>query len=84
MGLFPDGASPYGVLDLSGNVGEWCLTEYSQPEPRLEDENLRSRNVRVVRGGSWFDNRGFARADECYLRNPSDCYDYLGFRLARS
>jgi serine/threonine-protein kinase len=41
VGRYPSGASPYGVLDLGGNVWEWVADKYDQDESR-----------RVVRGGS--------------------------------
>ena len=58
VGIYPQGASPEGVLDLSGNVWEWCLNEYDNPE-RVGSEGSEPR---VVRGGSWHSYRDYARA----------------------
>lgn len=49
VGLYPFAASPYGVMDMSGNVWEWCLTEYDTGLNRLRMDNT----LRVLRGGSW-------------------------------
>jgi hypothetical protein len=58
VGSYPKGASPYGVLDMSGNVWEWCLNEYDNPGQIETTGNAR----RVLRGGSWSDADNNARA----------------------
>jgi formylglycine-generating enzyme required for sulfatase activity len=45
---YPDGASPFGVMDMSGNVWEWCLTGWESG--RTDPDG---GEVRVLRGGSW-------------------------------
>jgi len=55
VGMYPAGESPDRVLDLSGNVWEWCLDKF--------DKKDRGANVpRVLRGGSWDDDSDSARA----------------------
>jgi formylglycine-generating enzyme required for sulfatase activity len=54
---YPGGASPYGVLDMSGNVWQWTLGSYDPPADRVETTELVSSARRVVRGGSWHSNQ---------------------------
>jgi len=96
VGMFPDGANLYGCLDVVGQVWEWTTSlwgkSWSKPEfqypydPTDGRENMRARDDvgRVVRGGSFFHDRVFARC-VCRDRNyPDDTWDYLGFRVVVS
>jgi formylglycine-generating enzyme required for sulfatase activity len=79
VGVYPQGASPFGVLDLSGNVWEWCLNEYAAPE-RVE---VSGDAPRVVRGGSFFYKRESARSrhrdrDLPYWRNLGHGFRIVG------
>jgi hypothetical protein len=79
VGIYPQGASPYGVLDLAGNVWEWCLNEYDKP--RIIQPNV-SGHRRVVRGGSWDDHPDYAQASFRYGgHHPDGRYDDFGFRV---
>jgi formylglycine-generating enzyme required for sulfatase activity len=60
VGLYPGGASPAGVLDMTGTVWEWCLNKYKRPNVTVSREDDFAE--RVVRGGSWAGSQGFARS----------------------
>ncbi len=78
VGLYPAGTSPYGVEDLIGNVWEWCLNAFHDPD----DCDLRSDAERVMRGGSWS-----CAPDICATTRDLDLpeygYDGVGFRVVR-
>ncbi len=55
VGSYPSGASPFGLMDLAGNVTEWVV-DRSGPYPRAAVRNPRGPSrgdYRVLRGGSW-------------------------------
>ncbi len=84
VGNYPKGASPYGLLDMAGNVWEWCSSEYKPYPYKADDgrENLiRTDILRVVRGGSWSDYAGIVCACDRNWLNAPDAYDNLGFRV---
>jgi formylglycine-generating enzyme required for sulfatase activity len=71
VGSYPHGASPYGVLDLAGNVWEWVEDRY---------ENAPER--RVVRGGSCCSYFVAPRAANRNAWGPAHRDGDLGFRCA--
>lgn len=87
VGAFPLGMNEYGLLDLSGNVLEWCATEWQgNYEEYLKKENngVEGSVSRVLRGGSFDDNGRFAR---CAFRDryyPGGEDFIFGFRAVVS
>ncbi|MCB9450521.1 MAG: SUMF1/EgtB/PvdO family nonheme iron enzyme [Anaerolineaceae bacterium] len=71
------GDSPFGVVDMAGNAGEWCLTDYDN---QTNDFNSNA-NMRVVRGGSWGSNDSIARAAARFGFNPLSWVNDQGFRV---
>ncbi len=86
VGMYPQGASPYGVMDMAGNVWEWTNTVYKEYPYDAEDgrDNLNSINTRVLRGGSWLSNSRNARAANRVNRRLDDSNYNGGARLAVS
>ncbi len=80
VGIYPQGASPEGVLDLAGNVWEWCLNEYDTPK----NVQVTGRQARVVRGGSWRFNPAFARSADRGDVGPGGRGGLVGFRVVCS
>jgi formylglycine-generating enzyme required for sulfatase activity len=85
VGCFPDGVSPHGVEDLSGNVLEWCRTKWEgNYEDYKNDNDMQGTDRRVLRGGAFLNN---TRSVRCASRNyglPGNRFWYSGFRVVVS
>ena len=73
VGNYANGASPYGAMDMAGNVWEWTSSLYKSGE-----------SSRVLRGGSWYryPDYGVECTDRGGIR-PDNRDDGVGFRCAR-
>lgn len=88
VGSYPSGASPYGALDMAGNVREWVNEVYQKHyyyvSPYYNPQGSSSPGEHLVRGGSWIDDWG---GSTTFLRfDGAAIYDthLIGFRCARS
>lgn len=88
VGLCPDGVSPYGCFDMTGNVWEWCQDwyqgDYYKSSPASDPQGPLFGTSRILRGGSWCREPrqlhvSFRTKDE--PRNGG--WDLSGFRCAR-
>ncbi len=84
VGIFQTGVSPYELLDMSGNVWEWCLTKWRNDYKNKADDTAEGSDGRVMRGGSWNGESRLARAANRHSGNIDYMYLDLGFRIARS
>jgi formylglycine-generating enzyme required for sulfatase activity len=88
VGDYPTGASPYGALDMSGNVGEWVndwhQSDYYGVSPNSNPQGPLSGTKKVLRGGSYLLNWPFVRTAARLELMPAGKGDSQGFRCADS
>ncbi|MBI3270017.1 MAG: SUMF1/EgtB/PvdO family nonheme iron enzyme [Planctomycetes bacterium] len=83
IGSYPEGASPYGCLDMAGNVWEWCSSLYRPYRYDAADgrEDPTADGARVLRGGAWVSDRMVVRAAYRNDDGPGYRVDFVGFRV---
>ena len=86
VGLYPSGASPYGALDMAGNVWNWVLdwygATYYADAPVRNPVGPLTGQQRLTRGGSWFDTAKEVRTTARYPLDPMSHGSNVGFRCA--
>ncbi len=72
VGSFPDGASPYDVLDMAGSLAEWCA------------DNTHGKDTKAIRGGGWNSMRLHLMGIHQEAKPHTHRSYSLGFRCAKS
>jgi len=94
VGLFPGGASPFGCLDMVGNVWEWTRSRWGcnvvRPDfryPYSPDDGREAASspaMPILRGGSWSSDERSARCAYRVRLVPDNFGDDVGFRVVLS
>ena len=89
VGSYPNGKSPYGLYDMSGNVWEWVDSFYLPHPGNNINRGEYGMDKRVLKGGSWFDclSYGCGLSAPTFNRSfftPEVKNNSFGFRCAKS
>jgi formylglycine-generating enzyme required for sulfatase activity len=74
---YSEGKSIYGMMDMIGNVWEWCLTGWNQ-----ETIDVSGYTCRIIKGGAWnIKNPDYLRANDRGCHPPRGSLNDCGFRV---
>jgi formylglycine-generating enzyme len=87
IGSYPNGISPAGCYDMTGNVEEWCEDDWhynymGAPTDGSAWINTPRNASRVVRSGSWNRSETMSRCGLRLIGTPATSYFAVGFRCA--
>jgi len=84
VGNYPLGASPFGVLDMAGNVAEWVddwyLSSYYSSSPYSNPPGPETGSYKVLRGGGWSGRYIGLRTANRDFWEPNESFNNFGFR----
>jgi formylglycine-generating enzyme required for sulfatase activity len=84
VNYYATGASPFGALNMVGNVWEWCLDwydkEYYRISPELDPEGPEAKPMKVLRGGSWVNDIDGVQVTQRARNFPETQNKIYGFR----
>lgn len=88
VGSYPDKVSPFRARDMAGNLREWVRDSYDrefyQKSPRQDPFNPgKDSDVKILRGGSWFDDARGVHAADRNFGAPAIRVSTVGFRCSR-
>ena len=82
VGAHRDASSPFGVLDMSGNVWQWTADDY-RPYPGRQPTFVIPADAKAIRGGSYQSDRFHVTTTTRNLDHASKRSPTIGFRCAK-